>query len=120
MKYKIIIILILSFLSSCGGGGDTAPAGPSANISFTYGAWGTKSYGAAFLPVTLHHNGGSAIYNASCDIQAMNGNIIVDTGFAYFANGGTITAGQSSVSEAIFFNNVAFTSTSVSCTWLYR
>ncbi|MCK4297109.1 MAG: hypothetical protein KAX28_10695 [Candidatus Marinimicrobia bacterium] len=39
----------------------------------------------------------------SCDVQAKKGNLIIDSGFAYFANGGNIKVGESAQDEAIFF-----------------
>ena len=100
---------------------DKKPTG--ADISFTYGQFGYESYGSPSVEVVLKHNGGKDIYNASCDVKAIRGSAIVDTGFAYFADGATIKAGQSTTDKAIFFDlssHEDYTTVESECDWLYR
>lgn len=122
-KYKIAIVLVvLGSLLGCGGSDDNSD--PSANIEFIWGEFGTKSYGSPYVVLKIKHNGGDDIYNASCDVRAMKGSSIMDTGFVYFADGGTIKSGESAQDEAIFFNLTSHSQyervETSECTWLYR
>ncbi|MCK4578674.1 MAG: hypothetical protein KAU50_07780 [Candidatus Marinimicrobia bacterium] len=65
---------------------------------------GMKSYNSPFITITIKNTGNATAYNVSCDVQAIRGNLIVDSGFAYFAGGGDIRPGMSAVDEAIFFD----------------
>jgi len=65
---------------------------------------GMKSYGSPFITITVKNTGNATGYNVACDVQAKKGSLIVDSGFAYFANGSDISPGESAKDEAIFFN----------------
>lgn len=64
---------------------------------------GETTYGAPTITITVENVGSTTGYNVSCDIQAKKGNTIVDSAFAYFANGGNIDPGEKAEDEAIFF-----------------
>lgn len=65
---------------------------------------GMKSYGSPFITLTVKNTGNATAYNVSCDVQAIKGTLIIDSGFAYFAGGNDIRAGMGAVDEAIFFD----------------
>lgn len=117
-------MIVLATLGSLAGCGSEDSSDPSANIEFTWGEFGTKSYGSPYVILKIKHNGGEDIYNASCDVRAMKGSSIMDTGFTYFADGGTIRSGESTQDEAIFFNLSSHSQyervETSECTWLYR
>ena len=94
MRYLLIILSIFSL--SC--------AEDTAEFSITSKSLGTKSYGSPYVTITFKNIGEETGYNVSCDVQAKKGNTIVDAGFAYFVNGGSISPGESAISEAIFFD----------------
>ena len=94
MRYLIIIITIFSF--SCGV--------DEAEFIITSKVLGIKSYGSPTVTITVKNIGNKTGYNVSCDVQAKRGNTIVDAGFAYFVNGGSIQPNESAIDEAIFFD----------------
>jgi len=124
MNIRNKLLLLLVVLTSLIGCGSDDSSEPNANVEFSFGEFGMKSFGAPFVVLHINHTGGNDIYNASCDVRAMQGSTIVDTGFAYFADGGTIKSGESAHDEAIFFNLSAHTQYETvetsECTWLYR
>lgn len=75
-----------------------------AHFIITSKTTGIKSYGSPYVKITVKNDGDATGYNVSCDVQAKRGNLIVDSGFAYFANGGNIRVGESAQDEAIFFD----------------
>lgn len=115
------LVFFVSGLVACSDEGDS---GSGADIEFSWGESATKSYGAPYVILHIMHKSGDDIYNASCDVRAMNGSSIMDTGFAYFADGGTIRSGESAQDEAIFFNLSSQSEydrfETSDCTWLYR
>jgi hypothetical protein len=119
-KLVVILVILLGLL----GCGSEDSSGPSANIEFTWGEFGTKSYGAPYVIFKIQHKGGDDIYSAHCDVMAMKGSSIMDTGFAYFADGGTIRSGENAQAEAVFFNLSSHSQYEIvearGCTWLYR
>lgn len=103
IMYKPIILLIIFFavLFQQGCERDEPKKAKFEIISKTKGI---KSYGSPYVTITIENTGNATGYNVSCDVQAKKGNLIVDSGFAYFASGGNISPGESAVDEAIFFN----------------
>ncbi|MCF7808641.1 MAG: hypothetical protein K9M49_06410 [Candidatus Marinimicrobia bacterium] len=96
------ILLSLIFVNNCEEPEESNHSYPKFEITPTTA--GVKSYGSPYVKITVKNTGNAIGYNVSCDVQAKRGNLIVDSGFAYFANGGNITPGESAVDEAIFFN----------------
>ncbi|MCD6579687.1 hypothetical protein J7L48_09435 [bacterium] len=97
-KSRLIIlfaVLLLLLLSTCG-------TGPDFEIVKTVKE--TKSYGSPYVKITVRNIGDGIGYNVSCDVLAKRGNNIVDSGFAYFANGANIEPGESATDEAVFFD----------------
>ncbi len=100
MKRFTFIALIL--LAGCGIFEPDEPKEPSFAVTST--VKGMKDYGSPFVTITVKNIGNATGYNVSCDVLAKKGNLIVDSGFAYFANGASIDPGESAVDEAIFFD----------------
>lgn len=120
MRIKFALPLLLALiLQGCSPLG--SDSGPSATIELEFTGFGVTSYGSPYVTVELRHVKGDPIYNASCDVYALSGSTILDTGFAYFAGGSTIKAGQTTSEDAIFFNLNSSTAYSVDseCDWLY-
>lgn len=64
---------------------------------------GMTTFGSPTVTIIIKNTGSAVGYNVSCDIQAKKANTIIDSGFAYFANGGDIDPGEKAQDEAIFF-----------------
>ncbi len=61
------------------------------------------TYGRPKVTIIVENTGRAVGYNVSCDIQAKKGDTIIDSGFAYFANGSDIDPGEKAQDEAVFF-----------------
>lgn len=121
MGIKLTLLLLAVFLLSGCNSESSASSEPRATIELEFTGFGVKSYGSPYATVELRHIKGDPIYNASCDVYALNGSTIIDTGFAYFAGGSTIRAGQNTSKDAIFFDLNSSTEYSVDadCDWLF-
>jgi len=100
LKKLILLVLLLLIIFSC----DSILEPKEAHFIITSKTTGMKSYGSPYVKITVKNDGNVTGYNVSCDVKAKKGNMIVDSGFAYFANGGNISVGESAQDEAIFFN----------------
>ena len=78
--------------------------GNPARLTYELGEKGFMSYGSPYIEVTLFHEKGASIRNASCRLTARMGKEIVDTAFVYFADGGKIHAGDIVREKGIFFD----------------
>ena len=76
----------------------------SADFEIVNISTGMTSYDCPYIEITVKNTGNKTGYNVSCDVKAISGSTIIDTGFAYFANGADIGAGMSAVDDAIFFD----------------
>jgi len=121
IRYEFVFIVF--FLVGCSDPeiSPSATIGPSATIELEYTEFGVTSFGSRYVMMELRHINGDPIYNAGCDVYALDGVSILDTGFVYFADGATIKAGQNTSDKAIFFDLVSTDAYTVDseCTWLY-
>jgi len=65
---------------------------------------GMTDYGRPKVTIIVKNTGTETGYNVSCDVQAKKVDTIMDSGFAYFANGGDIDPGEKAQADAIFFD----------------
>jgi len=63
---------------------------------------GLKSYGAAFVLITIENTGSASGYNVHCKVIAKSKTNILDSGYAYFNLGEEILPGEKYFDEAIF------------------
>ena len=102
LKFGLLLLLVFGFFEGCDNPTESKSKKP--NFTITSTTKGVKSYGSPFIRITVKNSGNATGYNVSCDVQAKRGDLIVDSGFAYFADGGNIAPGESAVDEAIFFD----------------
>ena len=111
--YILTGLAIAMLLYGCDtGDSDTNPVfGATSNSAATSGPkftivdreYGMTTYGRPKVTITVRNTGNATGYNVACDVQAKKNNTIIDSGFAYFANGGNIAPGEKAQEDAIFF-----------------
>ena len=114
MKYMLWILLAV-VLCSCGAGYDTITDG-NAGVIIVSKSTGITSYGSPYARIVIKNAGERTVYNASCTVQVTRGGIIGDSGFAFFAGGEDIEAGERAEERATFFGLSSLTG----CTLKYR
>jgi hypothetical protein len=66
---------------------------------------GMKSYDCPYIHIIVQNKGNRTGYNVACRAHVKDAsNTIIDSGFAYFADGGDIRPGEKAEDDAILFN----------------
>lgn len=99
----LAVFLVFLFLSCSSDNGDPVSSSGGAQFTIVSKKQGMTTYGAPKVTITVENIGSRTGYNVSCDVQAKQGDTIIDSGFAYFANGGDIDPGEKAQDDAIFF-----------------
>ena len=103
-RILFIVVILIIFLAGCEKEADITDNFEYANFEVTNTTTGMTSYGCPYVKITVKNVGSKTGYNVSCTVKAFNGNTIIDTGFAYFADGSDIDPGESAIDDAIFFD----------------
>jgi hypothetical protein len=112
----IIFLLLCLFVIGCSDNSDNSIVTKEnsdtgrTKVKIANTEFGFKSYGSPFVIITVKNVSSDTVYNVACNVNAKDSsNKIVDSGFAYFANGGKIVPNESAEAEAIFFKLKTFT-----------
>jgi len=121
MKYIIALLLIIT-VCSCEVGDDSITSRLKAEFIIADKYTGTTEYGKPYTRIIIENVGAAVGYNVSCTVHAKQGNTIIDSGFAYFADGGDIEAGERAQEKAVFFGLSTFAGYKLkySLSWLER
>lgn len=65
---------------------------------------GMTDFGRPKVTITVKNVGSEVGYNVACNVNAKKNDTIIDSGFAYFANGSDIAPGEKAQDDATFFD----------------
>lgn len=120
MKHlSFLWVILLLFLLEC-----QKPTEPKeAKFVITGKEKGMTDYDCPYVLITVKNIGNATGYNVACRVHAKRDDTIIDTGFAYFADGGNIAPGESAQDDAVFFDlssHSDYTSLKYELSWLTR
>ena len=98
-----LILVMLILVAGCEFDYPTGTVSGKANFIIMSRTSGRTVYNAPVMNIRVKNIGSGTGYNVSCSVKAKKGNLIVDSGFAYFADGGNINPREQAQDEAIFF-----------------
>jgi len=110
----ILTCLLALFLLSCessvsdpvsdSGGSSSESTAKGPEFTIVTSVKGMTDFGSPKVTITVKNVGSEVGYNVSCNVNAKKNDTIIDSGFAYFANGNDIAPGEKAQDDATFFD----------------